>query len=147
MRLLNVITQRSHRERHLLLQAVVISIAIRLALIILPFRAVQRWICRECEVSRRVDRAERERIVRAVHSATRYLQSERRCLLRGMAVQWMLHRAGQPVALRIGAARTTDGALQAHVWVELDGEVITGGKDAPRIYATFEPAGTASWPA
>lgn len=161
MRLLASFRQKSRHERRLLVRAALISMAIRLALVVLPFRIVCRWAATkraaaprraarsgmERPASAGTDRAERDRIVQAVHSATRYIQGRRRCLLRGLAVQWMLHRAGHPVELKIGAARTADGELVAHAWVERDGHVVTGGKDAPRIYRSFQPVSRSTWAA
>ncbi len=147
MSLFDTFTAASRRDYPVLIEAALVSIAVRVALLLLPFSTVQRLAARKAGAGRRRDRIERESIVGAVHSVTRYLQSERRCLLRALAVQWMLHRAGQSAELRIGVTRSADGVLLAHAWTEQDGDVITGGKDAPRIYRTFKSFDTASWQA
>lgn len=143
----NPITSRTRDERRLLLEAGLVSVAARLALAVLRFTTVQRWAARRPVSQPRTRPVERDRIVRAVNSVTRRLLPDRRCLLRGLVIQWMLRRAGQPAELRIGAARSSDGGLIAHAWVEQDGEVVAGGKDSPLIYRSFQTKNAAEWAA
>jgi hypothetical protein len=49
------------------------------------------------------------------------------CLTRALAAGWMLRRRGQRARLAIGA-RTAEGKLEAHAWLELGGAVIIGGE-------------------
>lgn len=130
-----------------MLEAVLVSAAVQLALPLFEFRTVQRWAARRTNPPQRVDAGKRDEIVRAVNSVTRRLKSRRRCLLRALAVQWMLRRAGQPADVRIGAAKTKDGGLMAHAWVEQNGEIIAGGSASPLVYRSFESKTPAAWEA
>ena len=56
------------------------------------------------------------------------------CLRQAVLVQHRLRQRGLPAQLRIGARKNTDGALEAHAWVELDG-VALGQQDSG--YAPF----------
>src|SRR5579862_6006543 len=47
---------------------------------------------------------------------------KRTCLKRALVLHYVLHRAGRPVALRIGVRRDTPAALAAHAWLVKDGE-------------------------
>ena len=44
----------------------------------------------------------------------------------------MLTRYGHPAQLRIGMARTEDGALTGHAWVDSNETIILGGDDPLR---------------
>lgn len=49
------------------------------------------------------------------------------CLQRGIALQWMLRRRGIDAILHYGIELPKDeGALSAHVWVSVDGDVVIG---------------------
>lgn len=48
------------------------------------------------------------------------------CLTQSLALEALLVQAGHPANLRIGVARKTDGAFEAHAWVESEGRVLIG---------------------
>lgn len=50
------------------------------------------------------------------------------CLTQAIAAKLLLGCIGDHVQLCLGVARTTDGALRAHAWVERDGKAILGGE-------------------
>ena len=49
------------------------------------------------------------------------------CLTQSLALETMLTLAGLPAETRIGVARKTDGAFEAHAWVVHQGRVLLGG--------------------
>src|SRR5690606_4617643 len=111
------------RHRLLLLEALPLVCAARLALWVVPFRLVQR-------TARRMSR---QRLRRASPSAdvpaaavtwavraTGALVPGASCLTQALAGQVLLARHGHPSTLHIGVRRREDGALDAHAW--LDGE-------------------------
>lgn len=77
------------------------------------------------------------RDARAVSMAARYGVFRPLCLTRSMALQSMLKRRGLDAAVRVGARRK-DGRLEAHAWVELDGNILG---DTPEHVAGFAPLG------
>lgn len=69
------------------------------------------------------------RIVSAVGAADRGLPGSRKCLARSLAAEALLRAYGYAPEHRIGVAKETGGELQAHSWLELDGDVILGDLD------------------
>lgn len=51
------------------------------------------------------------------------------CLSRALALRTMLGRRGRDAEVRIGVAKATDGELDAHAWVELDGRRLLEGPE------------------
>jgi hypothetical protein len=74
-----------------------------------------------------------QRYTRWIEVASRQHFVRARCLHRSLALHLWLRRDGLPSVLRIGV-RKADGALQAHAWVELYGQVVN---DTPAAMATF----------
>lgn len=52
------------------------------------------------------------------------------CFERGLALQWMLRRRGFDARLAYGARLQDSDALDAHVWVLLNDEIVIGGEQA-----------------
>lgn len=65
-------------------------------------------------------------LVRAVEVASRRVPGADTCLVRALAAQVLLARAGYPTELHIGAIRGPTGALAAHAWLESRGQVVIG---------------------
>jgi hypothetical protein len=104
----------------------------------LPLRRLQALAARLAARGRVFPAARRhsaERIAWAVRAAARYVPSGT-CLPQALAAQFMLARQGHAARLRIGMARTEQGRVAGHAWVEgADGPVI-GRTDGP--YAVLE---------
>ena len=62
------------------------------------------------------------------------------CFQRGLALHWMLRRRGIDSVLLYGVRRDGEG-LAVHVWVDVDGETVIGGAEAPSFacLARFPP--------
>ena len=65
-------------------------------------------------------------IVWRVNVSSRYLPGVK-CLARALATQVLLTRYGYSSELQIGVAKSEQGELEAHAWVEYQGKVIIGG--------------------
>lgn len=65
-----------------------------------------------------------------------------RCLVRSLALYWLLHRHGIAGDLRIGV-RFLDGRLHAHAWVELKGVVLDSGNPRQDFSTLEETVSTA----
>jgi hypothetical protein len=59
------------------------------------------------------------------------------CLARALTFQWLLNRDGIFAQLRIGA-RFVDRQLDAHAWLEFQGQPITDRPEALRQFAALE---------
>jgi hypothetical protein len=115
-------------HRHLLVKSVCLLGAIKLGLWLLPFRTLRRFLARMTQVApalHEADQASIKRVVWAVAVASRYLP-EVTCLAQALAGQVLLARRGHLVRLRLGVAKGEAGQLQAHAWVESQGQILIG---------------------
>lgn len=71
-----------------------------------------------------------QRLVRAVEAGARYLPWRIVCFQKGLALHWMLRRAGFPSLLHYGVGQNGERGLTAHVWVSLNGRVLVGAEEA-----------------
>ena len=121
-------------ERRSVLAALVTVAAVRFCLWILPYRAVRR-LARGTSMPPRgtlpASVASAERIARDVGRAARVVPRAT-CLVQALAGEWLIVRAGAPVALQYGVAPGERG-VEAHAWLESGGRVILGGEEAARF--------------
>lgn len=126
-------------ERALVLRALVIVVAVRVALSCLPsgrvIRATMRLQTMRIQRSG-VDAAARagwspERVARAVRIASRRVPRAT-CLTQAVSTQLLLASAGRPSRIRLGVGRDDRGAFCAHAWLEVDGVVVIGGEELER---------------
>ena len=68
-------------------------------------------------------------IVWAVQAVGRRLPFRTMCIEQGLAAQRLLRRTGVDARLHYGARQAAD-ALEAHVWVSVDGTTLIGGEEA-----------------
>jgi hypothetical protein len=69
-------------------------------------------------------------IARAVEAAARRAPWPVRCFEKGLAAHAMLRRRGRPSVLHYGGRMDQGRGLTAHVWVELGGLAVVGGREA-----------------
>lgn len=112
------------RERWVIVGSFVHVIFYRLALWILPFRFVKRWTSNDGATISDVDEAVVGEIVRGVRFASRFIP-DASCLTQALAARKLLARSGQRSDLKIGVSKS-DGDLEAHAWLEIDGRIILG---------------------
>ena len=125
----------SAADRSLLIRSVLLVGAARLALWALPFNAARRLMARRIRRSS-VPYATPERIGWAISVAKRFIPKGN-CLPQALAAESLLTRDGYPVELRIGVAKTNDGRLDAHAWVESGGRLVVG--DLTQGLHTYTP--------
>jgi hypothetical protein len=71
-----------------------------------------------------------------INSAAHHALGPANCLTRSLYLWWLLRRRGIDSQLRIGV-RLTDGALDAHAWVEHAGIPINDRQDVSTDFAPF----------
>lgn len=71
-----------------------------------------------------------------VNVAVRQLPFTATCLTRSLLLVWMLRRRGVATQLRIGV-RLTQGALDAHAWVEYTGIPVNDDPDVGEQFVPF----------
>jgi hypothetical protein len=117
-------------ERHLLLQAVPLVLAVRLLLWVLPSPVIIRWV-RRLAGARRAGAAPTAPIatvVWAVEAASRLIPRAS-CLTQAVAARLLLHRSGYDSQLCVGVGGAS-GRFTAHAWLERGGRVLIGGEAA-----------------
>jgi Transglutaminase-like superfamily len=73
-------------------------------------------------------------IIACVNLSTRYMPGGAKCLARALTTQVLMHRYSHLGELRIGVSKSTTGSLEAHAWIEHQGQVIIGNlEDLPRF--------------
>ena len=72
----------------------------------------------------------------AVNIAARHTPFPATCLTRSLLLGWLLRRRGVASDLRIGV-RLTNGALDAHAWVECAGVPVNDQPDIAAQFASF----------
>lgn len=149
MKWIHKVRALSWSERRLLAGAVLLLLGARAGLALFPFRTVLRFVdTPRGDLHREpCDSVQVQQIVWAVRAAARRVLGPHSCLPQALVVQGLLVRAGCPVRLCIGVARKEEGAMQAHAWVEHEGEVLIGGAQAPKQYTRLRPAASERWTA
>ena len=117
----------SGEQRLLFVRAAVILTTVSAAVALLPFRRAIRLGSSRLRVSRAIPIAD---VLWAVEAVARRLPLRAVCIEKGLAVQWLLRSSGIDARLHYGAKHDASGALEAHVWVTVDGKAIIGGEQA-----------------
>lgn len=122
--------------RRLLVVEAILTLAVaRLAIAVLPFRSLQRFLTRDSNRAERSGEARNARVASvraAIESAARRLPGQTVCFPRAVAAQSMLRRRGIGTTLYYGAARSCEEGLIAHVWLQDRDTGILGHELAPR---------------
>lgn len=95
-------------------------------------RTLDRWS--RLRFARAARNLEAHAIARLVQAATRRYAGPDSCLIESLVLWWLLRRHGFDGALRIGV-RKQAGQLQAHAWVELQGQALN---DAGEGFVPFD---------
>jgi hypothetical protein len=122
-------------ERGLLLRALPIIVAIRLALWLMPLGIVWRLL-RTCEhlpisISTALPVSRLEWAVRAVSRRVPMAS----CLTQSLALQFLLVRAGRPSEIHIGVKKDMETGFHSHAWVECEGSVLLSGPSEVAMYS------------
>ena len=73
---------------------------------------------------------------RLVQAAARYGLFRPTCLPQSLVLWWLLRRQGLAADLRIGV-KPEPNRLEAHAWVEFQGQALNDGADVARRFAPF----------
>ena len=121
------LTRQPWRRQRLVLEAALVLARMKTLLTFVPYARWQHLV----EVSSggeagSLARDELEDVLWAVDRVGRTAPRQLHCLPRALAARQMLQRRGARPALCIGVMRSTEGQLQAHAWLEVDGVVVLG---------------------
>lgn len=117
------------KARHLLLKTVILLGLVRLGLWLLPFSTLRQLLDKIRQLSSKSLKAtqiEISQIVWAVDLSSRYCFGEVKCLAKALTTQILMSSYGYCSQLQIGVAKSKQGNLEAHAWVENEGKVLVG---------------------
>lgn len=69
-------------------------------------------------------------IGKLIASAGRRVPVKQVCLIQALAAEAVCKRLGKPCRLHIGVLKEEAHSLQAHAWLESEGKIVTGEKEA-----------------
>lgn len=126
-------------ERALIARASLWLLFFRAGLFLAPTWFAQKWV-RDGKTAGVVDQMADEPtiddIVRAVRQCKRYVPYAT-CLTQALTARRMLSRYGHDAVLKIGVAKS-DSRLEAHAWVEVNGQVVLGKQPFHSRYTVLE---------
>ncbi len=129
MKQLRKFLRLSSRERQLVINTFILLGLIRLALWLLPFQTLRRLLAKISQPSPQaqgLNQINLSKIVGAVNLSSRYMPGGVKCLARALTTQVLMSRCGYSPQLRIGVAKGEGGKLEAHAWVENQGQIVIG---------------------
>lgn len=124
---------RSRTEKRLFFASVLLVPIVRIGLAVLGFQRMRRWLDKRSGADAAGSDATPEIVEWAVQSVAKRTLYDKPCLTQSLVVSHHLRRAGYDPVIRFGVRKSGE-ALDAHAWVELNGEVVSGGRRAPEIY-------------
>lgn len=133
----------SWKERWLFAQALLLLPVVALAVRCVPFRHLRAIVDRPSP-NLKSDRARGDRIAHMVAAAAAYGPYRAMCVPQSLVLQWLLRRHGIRGELRYGVKKV-DAEINAHCWVELDGQPLIDSPDVHRHYAVLEPSSAPRW--
>lgn len=121
----------SFRECPILLRALGLVWAIRLALWVIPFAKLRKAVVSLARARPgRASHYSADDLSWAVRAISRYVPRAT-CLTQALALHILLRREGLPSRIRIGVAKDA-GQFEAHAWVESLGRVVIGDSGLQR---------------
>jgi len=120
------LTRGNHR---LLIKTFLLLASIRIGLHLLSFKVLMRMIRKACQTDfQSVVAAPSpvENIAQAVDGISRYMPGKTKCLARALTAKVLLHQQGYVPKLQIGVAKSDHGSLEAHAWIEYEGQIVIG---------------------
>jgi hypothetical protein len=127
-------------ERIALVRAAGLLLAARMALLLLPLRRVLEFASRVPETDRNPrDDPFLQRMSWAVDVVARRLFPRNPCLTQAVVVQRLFRKRGRPAELRIGVRKEHGATLEAHAWVESEGEILIGARGLAPDHVALPP--------
>ncbi|MDC7223197.1 MAG: lasso peptide biosynthesis B2 protein [Spirochaetales bacterium] len=129
-------------ERALFRQALGLLFQVRWRMAFCPFPKVLAWVRRQSPAPAERLLSDPERLAWMVESTGIAFPRLLKCLPRALAGFILLRRCGWEVTLKIGARRRHPSLpVEAHAWLEREGEVLLGKMFGLDGYAVFETFG------
>lgn len=126
MKRLLKLLQITNSDRQILLHTFVLLGFVRLGMRLLPFNTLRKLINKNSQPNPRLKPVSLNKIVWAINASTRYTPGGAKCLARALTCQVLMTRYGYSPELRIGVVKGEAGNLEAHAWIETQGQVVIG---------------------
>jgi hypothetical protein len=123
----------SSADRKLFFRAVMLVGAVRLTLVVLPYRALRLLFRRNSLAAKTQEEISPARLVWAVRAASRIIPGAT-CLTQALSLQLLMCSYGRPSRVQIGVAKNGEG-FQAHAWVEHAGTILLNTRTEIAPYA------------
>jgi len=110
-------------------------VATRLGLSLLPFQTLRRILAKVSVANvrlKRTDHSSAAKAIWAVKVAACYMPGAGTCLAQALTAQSLLARRGRPATVHIGVVKGEKGELQAHAWLESQGDIVVGSSELER---------------
>lgn len=117
------------QDRQLLLKSFILLGLVRLGLYLLPFGTLKQFLDNRLQLfskSQKIARIELDKIPWAINLSAKYWFGEVKCLAKALTTQILMSSYGYCSQLQIGVAKSKQGNLEAHAWVENEGKVVVG---------------------
>jgi hypothetical protein len=118
----------NRRDRALLIITFALLALIRLGLLLLPFRVLQKLLAKVktyCDSQGRRS-IPLDKIIWAVNMSGHYTPGGAKCLAKALTTEVLMDWQGYTPQLRIGVAKGGEESIQAHAWIEYQGQVVMG---------------------
>lgn len=123
------LARRSWSDRGLLALVTGIAMGMWAAVRLVSLQRLVRWTDTATDGPLPNEAPAVQRILWAVEAVVPRLFRTRPCLTQALTARALLAQRGVQTHLRLGVARSPNGPLQAHAWLERNGQVLTGGDD------------------
>jgi hypothetical protein len=139
MHQMHVFLHLERKEQLFLLEALAVVVAVRLGLWLLPFQKLRALVT---EIGQRPiglhsrSSVSIDRIAWSVRAVSRYVPRAT-CLTQALSGKVLLARRGHPTRLHIGVAKKSHEGLEAHAWLECEGQIVLGDHGFLAVYAAF----------
>ncbi len=117
--------------------------SIRISLLLLPFERVWKGLIRLGQAVPSVEAVPKtqlqtlRQVLWAVNLSTRFTPGGAKCLVRALTTKVLLDQRRCPIDFKIGVAKTDAGTLDAHAWIEFQGQVVIGQVSKLSEYTTM----------
>ena len=134
-----------YREKKLFCRALITVCVVRLGLWLLPFKWVKRFLSIKSPAGRQNQKSDWvvingiARAVKRCGSCVPYAT----CLTQALATHHLLDLQGESSELKVGVAKDSQGRLEAHAWLEVDGQIIIGKLPRHQRFAVLEASNLA----
>ncbi len=126
----------SRPDQHVLLAALLTLPLFWLGLRVVGFARLAAWSSRHHTSEQVLPRSQAVNVAKLVGTAAGYTIGQPTCLTRSLVLGWLLRRRGFASDLRIGV-RKIAGQLDAHAWLELEGQPLNDVLDVADRYPPF----------